>query len=98
MQRAIKTVTPAAKLELVESWRASYSPVVFDELLRVARDPEAKRRIANWNLDQFDEERITNAHKRRTDAANTSPTIPTVARRPFKKKRSEEHTSELQSH
>jgi len=29
-----------------------------DELLRVAKDKEARLRIANWNLDNFDGERI----------------------------------------
>jgi hypothetical protein len=28
-----------------------------DELLRVAKDKEARLRIANWNLDNFDGER-----------------------------------------
>ena len=42
---------------LVRGWREVYRPEIVDELLRVARDKEARLRIANWNLDNFDGER-----------------------------------------
>jgi len=58
MQRAIKAIKPKEKIELVATWKSVYKPEIVDELLRVARDREAKVRIANWNLEQFDSERI----------------------------------------
>ena len=58
MQRAIKAIKPREKIALVAFWKETYKPEVVDELLRVARDREAKVRIANWNLEQFDSERI----------------------------------------
>ncbi len=57
MNRAIKAVQPAEKIALVRMWREAYRPEIVDELLRVAKDKEARLRIANWNLDNFDGER-----------------------------------------
>jgi hypothetical protein len=58
MNRAIKAIKPAEKIELVRGWREVYRPERVDELLRVAKDKEARLRIANWNLDSFDAGRI----------------------------------------
>lgn len=58
MNRAIKAIKPAEKIELVRGWREVYRPEIVDELLRVAKDKEARLRIANWNLDSFDAGRI----------------------------------------
>jgi hypothetical protein len=54
MNRAIKAIKPAEKIELVKMWREIYRPEIVDELLRVAKDKEARLRIANWNLDNFE--------------------------------------------
>ena len=58
MQRALKALRPREKIALVAFWKETYKPEIVDELLRVARDREARVRIANWNLEQFDRERI----------------------------------------
>ena len=58
MNRAIKAIKPAEKIALVKLWRDVYRPEIVDELLRVAKDKEARLRIANWNLDSFDAGRI----------------------------------------
>ena len=58
MNRAIKAIKPAEKIELVRGWREVYRPEIVDELLRVSKDKEARLRIANWNLDSFDAGRI----------------------------------------
>jgi hypothetical protein len=57
MNRAIKAIKPAEKIELVRGWREVYRPEIVDELLRVAKDKEARLRIANWNLDNFENTR-----------------------------------------
>jgi hypothetical protein len=57
MNRAIKAIKPAEKIALVKLWRDMYRPEIVDELLRVARDKEARLRIANWNLDNFENTR-----------------------------------------
>jgi hypothetical protein len=54
MNRAIKAIKPTEKIELVKLWREIYRPEIVDELLRVAKDKEARLRIANWNLDNFE--------------------------------------------
>jgi hypothetical protein len=57
MNRAIKAIKPAEKIALVKLWREVYRPEIVDELLRVAKDKEARLRIANWNLDNFENTR-----------------------------------------
>ena len=57
MNRAIKAIKPAEKIELVRVWKEVYRPEIVDELLRVAKDKEARLRIANWNLDNFENTR-----------------------------------------
>ena len=57
MNRAIKAIKPAEKIELVRGWKEVYRPEIVDELLRVAKDKEARLRIANWNLDNFENTR-----------------------------------------
>lgn len=58
MGRALRAISPVEKKELVATWKATYSPDLVRELLRVAKDREARVRIANWNLGNFDKERI----------------------------------------
>lgn len=57
MRKALHATTPAAKRELVRTWNQVYKPELARELLRVAKNPEARYRIANWNLDNFEGER-----------------------------------------
>ena len=57
MQKALLARTADQKRELVKVWREVYKPEVVAELLRVAQNPEAKYRIANWNLRNFETER-----------------------------------------
>jgi len=58
MRRALQAIKPSDKVELVAVWKRMYKPEIVAELLRVAKDREARHRIANWNLEQFDKERI----------------------------------------
>ena len=58
MQRALQAIKPKEKIELVATWKGMYKHEIVAELLRVAKDREARYRIANWNLKQFDSERI----------------------------------------
>ena len=54
MQKAIAAISPTAKRDIAARWKVDYSPMLAKELLRVARDPDARYRIANWNLGDFD--------------------------------------------
>jgi hypothetical protein len=57
MRNAIAASTSERKRALVSRWSEVYHPDTVKELLRVARDYEARDRIANWNLEGFDKER-----------------------------------------
>ena len=57
MGKALRAYSPDEKRELVQSWKNNYNATVVNELLRVAKNPEARYRIANWNLEQFSTER-----------------------------------------
>ena len=57
MNNALKAIKATEKRELLARWKRDYSASLAAELLRVAKDPEARYRIANWNLQQFDEQR-----------------------------------------
>ena len=57
MEKALLAYKPEDKRELVAHWKKEYSASLAAELLRVAKDPEARYRIANWNLDSFDTDR-----------------------------------------
>jgi len=57
MGKALLSRTAAEKRSLVARWKEDYSASLAAELLRVAKDPEARYRIANWNLKSFDEQR-----------------------------------------
>lgn len=57
MGKAMRAYSPQEKRDLVQSWKNQYNSTLVNELLRVAKNPEARYRIANWNLDQFNTER-----------------------------------------
>lgn len=57
MKRALRAIRPDEKRDLVAYWKATYSPLLVRDLLRVARDSEARYRIATWNLEGFDTDR-----------------------------------------
>ena len=57
MLRATKAITAEDKRKLLAVWRDVYKPEIVEELLRVAKDKDARHRIANWNLEQFSNER-----------------------------------------
>lgn len=57
MGKANRAYSPDEKKDLLRSWKNQYSQDLVNELLRVAKNPEARYRIANWNLEQFNSER-----------------------------------------
>lgn len=57
MRKALLATTPSAKRALVATWNEVYRPEIAKELLRIAKNHDAKVRIANWNLEGFDEDR-----------------------------------------
>jgi hypothetical protein len=57
MRNAIAAQDAKQKRALVARWKGAYRPEIVKELLAVAKDYEARYRIANWNLEGFDNER-----------------------------------------
>jgi len=57
MLRATKAITVSDKRKLLQTWGEMYKPEIVEELLRVAKDKDARHRIANWNLEQFSTDR-----------------------------------------
>jgi hypothetical protein len=42
----------AQKIRLVQRWKRKYPPIVWEELLRVARDRKVALAIADWVLEK----------------------------------------------
>jgi hypothetical protein len=53
MQRALSCISPGGKRLLVKEWQEKYSKVIYDELLRCAKNRSAMETIANWNIEEM---------------------------------------------
>ena len=54
MERAVQAVKPKDKIALAKEWEEKYTDSQYEELLRPARHKEARYKIANWDLSDFD--------------------------------------------
>ena len=54
---ASRMVSKEDKVALLTRWRQSYSPLMVEELLRVAKDPNARDKIAKWDVGGFEKQR-----------------------------------------
>jgi hypothetical protein len=50
MQRALSCISPKAKRMLASEWEDKYSAIFYKELLNCARNRDAARHIADWQL------------------------------------------------
>ena len=57
MQIAISCISAASKRRLVARWKEEYSQLMYETLVACARNKNARQVIANWDLDNFDEQR-----------------------------------------
>ena len=57
MQAAISCISASSKKKLIARWQEEYSELMYEQLLACARNKEVRRAIADWNLDNFDEQR-----------------------------------------
>ena len=53
MQRALSCISPAAKRKIAQRWREEYSELFYRELIACAKNKDAMREIAQWDLDNF---------------------------------------------
>jgi len=54
---ASRMVSKEDKVALLTRWNKDYSPTMVDELVRVAKHPEARDKIAAWVVDGFEQQR-----------------------------------------
>lgn len=54
---ASRMLSKEDKVALLTRWKESYSPLMVEELLRVAKHPEARDKIAKWEVDGFENQR-----------------------------------------
>ena len=50
MQRALSCISPKAKRMLASEWEDKYSAIFYKELVSCARNKDAARTIADWQL------------------------------------------------
>jgi hypothetical protein len=50
MQRALSCISPKAKRMLAAEWEDKYSAIFYKELLSCARNRDAAKHIADWQL------------------------------------------------
>ena len=50
MQRALSCISPKAKRMLAAEWEEKYSAIFYKELLSCAKNKEAAKSIADWQL------------------------------------------------
>ena len=50
MQRALSCISPKAKRMLAAEWEDKYSAIFYKELLSCARNRDAAKTIADWQL------------------------------------------------
>ena len=53
MQRALSCISAASKRKIAQRWREEYSELMYKELIACAKNRNACREIANWDLDNF---------------------------------------------
>ena len=53
MQRALSCISPASKRKIAQRWKDEYSELFYRELIACAKNKDAMREIANWDLDNF---------------------------------------------
>lgn len=57
MQRAVYCMSNEEKRNLVKDWKQKYSKVFAGELIKLAKNAEIRRKIANWDIDNFEKKR-----------------------------------------
>ena len=53
MQKALSCISAASKRKIAQRWREEYSELFYRELIACAKNKDAMREIAQWDLDNF---------------------------------------------
>ena len=54
MNKAIACKTKKQKIKLAGSWKNAYSEMTYTALIDLARNREARLKVANWDLSHFE--------------------------------------------
>jgi hypothetical protein len=52
IRAALLCTRKSQKIKLVDRWKRDYPPIVWEEMLRVARKRDVARAIADWVLEK----------------------------------------------
>ena len=58
MLKAIVCRTKRQKIALASEWRENYSPMTYDQLIALAKNHDARLKVAYWNLADFETKRM----------------------------------------
>jgi hypothetical protein len=50
MRRALACISPASKRKLAARWKEEYADIVYQELLKYARNKSFASEVAHWDL------------------------------------------------
>jgi hypothetical protein len=53
MSRALSCISPASKRKLAAEWQSKYSALFYKELISCAKNKDAMREIANWDVENM---------------------------------------------
>jgi len=53
MQRALSCISDGGKRKLAAEWKEKYSDIVYNELIRCAKNRKAAEVISNWNIEEM---------------------------------------------
>jgi hypothetical protein len=59
MLKAIVCRTKKQKIALASEWREKYSPMTYDQLIALAKNHQARLKVAYWDLADFETKRIS---------------------------------------
>lgn len=52
IRAALSCTRKSQKIKLVKRWQEQYPPILWEQLLSVARKPEVAKKIADWYLEK----------------------------------------------
>jgi hypothetical protein len=58
MLKAISCRTKRQKIKLAEEWKKNYSAMTYVALINLARNHEARLKVAYWDIAKFEDSRI----------------------------------------
>ena len=58
MLKAIVCRTKRQKIALAAEWREKYSPMTYDQLIILAKNHQARLKVAYWDLADFETKRM----------------------------------------